>query len=312
MKVFRRFLRIVLSLFLLLNIMAAFHAYKFTHFYPANEVVKKRPEEMNWWDKTKAIVVGVRFPKSVNSVTPDTTYKTVNFKTADGIPIEAWYTEKSKAKGTVILFHGHGASKSKVLTEANYMYSLGYSTLLVDFRAHGGSGGDVCTIGYKEAEEVKLAYQYLVDKGEKNIVLWGISLGAATITHAISEYHIEPSKIILEMPFGALTDAVKGRVRIMGLPEQPIATLLTFWGGTEQGFWAFSHNPSAYAKSVNCPVLLQWGAKDPRVTREEIDAIYKNLVIPTKKLVVYESAGHESLCKKETLKWQAEVRAFLN
>ncbi len=55
MKFLRRIFRILLFLFLLLNMVAAFHAYKFTHFYPNSEIVKKKPEDINWWDKTYEI-----------------------------------------------------------------------------------------------------------------------------------------------------------------------------------------------------------------------------------------------------------------
>ncbi len=70
-------------------------------------------------------------------------------------------------------------------------------------------------------------------------MLWGISLGAATITRAVYEYDCKPEKIILELPFGSIEQAVQARLRMMHLPEEPLATLLTFWGGIENGFWAF-------------------------------------------------------------------------
>ena len=311
MKLIRRIFRIVFVLFLMLNIVAAFHAYKFTHFYPDAEVVKKKPEEMNWWDKASAILFGITYGKSQNSVKPDSAFAVLNLKTNSGLKIEAWQMRHLNSKGTVILFHGHGSSKSKLLNEAGYIYSLGYNTLLVDFKAHGGSEGKTCTIGFSEAEEVKMAYEHVQQKGEKNICLWGISMGAAAITHAVSKYNLTPQRIILEMPFGSLHDAVKGRVRTMGLPEQPIATLLTFWGGTEQGFWAFNFNPSDYVRKIHCPVLLQWGAKDARVTRKETEEIFANVGFTQKKLVIYETAKHESLCNKEPQKWQKEISGFL-
>jgi len=68
--------------------------------------------------------------------------------------------------------------------------------------------------------------------------------------------------------------------------------------------------PGEFAKKINCPVLLQWGKNDPRVTRGETDVIYANIMAP-KKLVIYETAGHESLCKKENEKWMTEVQTFL-
>ncbi|MBC7866048.1 MAG: dienelactone hydrolase family protein, partial [Gloeobacteraceae cyanobacterium ES-bin-316] len=107
-----------------------------------------------------------------------------------------------------------------------------------------------------------------------------------------------------------LFDAVKGRLKIMQLPPQPLATMLTFWGGTIHGFFAFNLKPAEYAKKIECPVLLQWGKNDPRVSSAETELIYNNIIGP-KKLVLYENSAHESLCKKETLKWTNEVTAFL-
>jgi esterase/lipase len=56
---------------------------------------------------------------------------------------------------------------------------------------------------------------------------------------------------------------------------------------------------------------LQWGKKDPRVKEAETTAIYANLAGP-KELVVYETAGHQSLCVQDHEKWLAAVSSFLN
>jgi uncharacterized protein len=310
MRILRRILVLVLILFVLLNVMSAFHAYKFTHFYEEPGLKRAKPEEMSIGDKASAIFLGVKYPKSVNSLIPQIPYETVHLTTSDQLKIEAWHCRQASPKGTVILFHGHGSSKSKVLPEAMSFYSMGYNVFLVDFRAHGGSQGNTCTIGYKEAEEVKLAYDH-IRQNEKNIILWGISLGAATITHAIDEYNLKPAKVILEMPFGSLLEAVKGRVRTMGLPAQPLSSMLAFWGGIEQGFWAFSLNPCNYAAKINCPTLIQWGRNDARVTEEEANCIFNSVPAAQKKLVVYEHSGHQSLFANETEKWEKEVGNFV-
>jgi alpha-beta hydrolase superfamily lysophospholipase len=292
-------------------VVTAFHAYKFTHFYDANEVALKSPDEQNKWDVTKAILFGINAVKRPNRVVADTAVETINLLAKDNTKIEGWYFKTdSLAKGTVILFHGHGSTKSGVMGEAAAFRKMGYHTFLIDFRAHGNSGGNTCTIGYKEAEDVQLAYNFIKEKGERHIVLWGISMGAAAISKAMNDYSLQPTKIILEMPFGSILEAAEGRIKMMGLAPEPLATLITFWGGTEHGFWAFGMKPSEYVKKITAPVLLQWGKNDPRVSETETDLIYKNLPA-TKKLVVYENCGHESLCKKENLKWLTEVHQFL-
>lgn len=311
MRLLRRALWTLLILFLLLNALAIFHACKFTYFYDQGDASIKKPEQMDKWDKTKAVLFGFNYKKSVNKSNPSVPFTTVLLLTVDSLHLKGWYMARKQAKGTVILFHGHGSSAYGVLDESNYMHSLGFNTFIVDFRAHGNSEGNVCTIGYEEGADVKAAYDYIRKRGEKNIILWGVSMGAAAITRAIAAYDVKPEKAILEMSFGTLAGAAKGRVRTMGLPVQPIAGLLTFWGGTVRGFWAFNMEPVEYAKKIECPVLVQHGAKDPRVTLAETKAIYGNIPHGRKRLVIYESAVHESLCRREPALWKAEIKNFL-
>ncbi len=309
----KKFVKLVfkclLGIFLLLNIMVIFHAYKLTHFYDRSSVAVLPERQKSGWSKASDIFMGAKAFKPQN-LAPDTIVQNIILTSSNGLKLAAWQLPATNAKGTIAMFHGHGSKKSALLTEAAVFRKLGYHTFLLDFRAHGNSEGNTCTIGYEEAEDVKLAYDYLKKNGEKNIVLYGVSLGAATITKAINDYELQPSKVILEMPFGSLYDAVKGRLKMMHLPPQPLAPMLTFWGGSMHGFWAFNLEPSEYAKKIQCPVLLQWGKQDPRVSQEETELIYNN-ISSNKKMVVYENSGHESFCKKETTKWTNEVTAFL-
>ncbi|OYU56265.1 MAG: alpha/beta hydrolase [Chitinophagaceae bacterium BSSC1] len=311
-KTIKRILYFFVGIFVLLNIMAAFHAYKFTHFYAGIPKAKK-PEEMTGLEKTSAIFFGNKFSKSKVVDSFSVAHQTIGLTTNDSMHLESWYAKAdSNAKGTILLFHGHGSSKSGIIAEATAFHKMGWNVLLTDFRAHGNSEGEVCTIGANEAKDVKAAFDYTRALGEKNIVLYGISLGASTILTAVDHEGIKPEKVILEMPFGTLVDGVKGRLRMMKVPEQPMSTLLAFWGGVEQGFWAFDHRPQDFASKLNCPVLLQWGLNDPRVTQDETNAIFKNLASHDKLLMVYARSGHQSLLKNEHEKWMSTVGKFLN
>ena len=309
-RILRLSIKIILVLFVLANIITAFHAYKFTHFYDSDALSVNAPIKKSGWQKTKEIFFGINAYKQKNTVTTDSVFQTVILKTNDGLKLEAWYIPVDSARGTVCLFHGHGGTKSGVYVESEAFRKMGYNTLLLDFRAHGNSEGNTCTIGYDESEDVKLAYDFIKNKGEQHIILWGISMGAAAVSKSISDFDLTPSKVILEMPFGSIVKAGEGRIKMMHLPPEPLATLITFWGGVEHGFWAFNLKPWEYAKKINCPVLLQHGAKDPRVTEEETKHLFDNIT-SEKKWVEYENSGHESLCKNEHDKWVKEVSAFL-
>ena len=187
--------------FILINISSALYAYKLTHFYE-DKTIRPPASSQNIFVKTWRLFTGPRFIKSVNTAAPAFPYDTIQLKTESGIFIDTWYAKPdSLSKGTVILFHGISSCKSQLLAEASDFRYQGYTIMLVDFRSHGNSGGHTTTVGYRETEEVKLAYDYVKGLGEKNIFLYGISMGATTVIKAISDYNLQVSGVVLEMPF---------------------------------------------------------------------------------------------------------------
>lgn len=303
---------ILLAQLILINISAALYAYKLTHLYtPTNETWTK-PASKNIFAKTWRLFTGPKFYKQTLTGSPGFPFSTVILKTGNDISIEAWYSKTdSISKGTVILFHGLMGNKGLVLDEASAFRTFGYNIMMVDVRDHGNSGGNVTTIGYKESEEVKLAYDHIMQTGEKNVYLWGASLGAVEIIKAVSDYQLHPSGIIIEMPFLSLQSHLKGRARILGFPEQPFGFLTSFWIGIEQGFNGLGFKTTKYAKNVNCPVLMQYGEKDDLVLRNETDAIYNAIASTNKRLVTYDEAAHESFLKRDPATWKRELTEFL-
>lgn len=296
---------------MLLNILIAFQAYHTTYFYEQGEVVRKKPSEMSKTEILTAGLFGAKVSKRSMTDTPARAFEVIKFKDAQGYMLEAWYVPVKAAKGTILLFHGHASSKSQVVREADYFNELGFNTLALDARSHGNSQGNVCTVGYQETEGVRLAYDWARNKGEKNIVLWGASMGAAMIMKAVPEYGLNPEKIILDCPFASMHDAVKGFLRNMKIPSSPIAEMLMFWASIERGVYVFDYQPATYAKNIKAPVLLEWGQKDVRVLETETKLNFEQLGSINKKLVVYKESGHESFCKKENALWKEQMNAFL-
>lgn len=300
-----------LSLVLLLNIITAFHAWKFTHFYDDGGRRNKPPEQMSTGEKLRTILFGVSIAKSVTTAHPAVPFETVILRTQKGLQLEGWWIPVKAPKGTVILFHGYNGNKGSLFPEADHFRALGYNTFLLDFRAHGNSEGYTCSVGYKEAEDVKLAWDYVQQKRKQPVVLWGVSMGAAAILKAVPEYGLTPQKVILQCPFASLTDAVKSRMRSVHLPAFPFSQVLTFWGGVEQGFWGPGFKPENYARQIHMPVLYFYGQKDIRVMPAETQAVFSNLGTQQKKLHIFPNAGHQSFCGKDSAAWRKEVTAFL-
>ncbi len=156
----------------------------------------------------------------------------------------------------------------------------------------------------------KSGFNYVSGEGEKNIILIGTSMGSAAILKAMDDYALSVQSIIIECPFGSLYQTTKARFRLMHVPSFPMASLLCFWGGVQNGYWAFSHNPSEYAKSVTSPVLLLYGEQDNRVSVEETDLIFKNIK-GYKVIKKYPQAGHDVFSERNRSNWTQDVSQFL-
>jgi len=295
--------------FLLINVVAFFHAYKFTHFADSGvKRTKKSEADLNFTEKLNALAFGVNIPKPRNEKQPSQPFETILLKSNK--EIECWSMKTDSAKGTVIIFHGYGGAKGSMIDKSDAFLNMGYNTLLVDFMGSGGSEGNQSTIGFKEAEEVKTCFEFLQHTGEKNIYLFGTSMGAVAVLKALHDYDIKPSGIIIECPFGTMYETTAARFSNMGVPAFPMAGILLFWGSVQNGFWAFSHNPCDYAKSVKCPTLVLYGEKDDKVSRKEIDLIFENLS-GEKTLRTYADARHENYLVHYHDAWVEDITGFL-
>jgi alpha-beta hydrolase superfamily lysophospholipase len=297
------------TIFILMNIVAFFHAYKFTHFIDKKISKTKGPDKLTLLGKAKALTFGINNPRPYNTKVPSQPFETIILKSNK--KIECWHINTVNSKGTVVIFHGYSGEKASMIANSDEVIKLGYSTFLVDFMGSCGSEGNQTTLGFKESEEVFTVYNYLKQQGEKNIILYGTSMGSVAIMKAIYDYNIEPNSIIIECPFGSMYKTTCARFKIMNVPSFPMAGLLDFWGGIQNGFWAFGHNPTKYAKSISCPTLLLYGEQDKNVSREEIDDIYKNLK-GTKELKTFKGAEHENYLLKYESEWLNYVQSFLN
>jgi uncharacterized protein len=311
-KKFRLYLKwlvwIVAAQIVLANISASIYAYKFTHFYnpPSTHLASQ-----NIFHDTWKLFVGPRFYKNSNEPEPSFPYETVQLKTSDGIPIDTWYSKTDSSKACVIFLHGYSINKSFLEAEAAMFKQWGYSVLLVDLRGHGKSGSNSTSFGMKETDELEKACAFIKQRGNSKIILYGVSLGAGVCIKAVAENKIHPDAIIADVPFKNLHQHFKSRAKTLGFPSEPFAMLTTLWIGIEKGYNSFQYDISSYAKKVNCPVLMEWGAKDDLVTKKETESIFNNLASKNKRLLVYPEGGHGAFLNIDPVTWQKEVQSFL-
>jgi alpha-beta hydrolase superfamily lysophospholipase len=273
------------------------------------------PNSLSLLEKIHVVLFGVTIPKPRNMSTPadfGLDFKTYRFPNGLHDSLEAWYIPRKRPKATVILFHGYCGSKSQLLPLAREFHNLGCSTFLVDFYGSGGSSGDSTSVGYFEAKDVVASYG--VVKGNwpaLPVVLYGYSMGGAALLRAVSVHGMRADALILESVFAEMLGAARNRIQSLGLPDVFASELFVFWGGIQNGFNGFRHNPSEYAHDVTCPILILHGQQDERVKKGDATTLFNN-VKGRKRLVLFLSSGHELKLGNNRALWCKSVKRFLN
>lgn len=128
-----------------LNVVAYRQAHGFTHFAPVGPRTR-----IGQLSAVEVLIDGPRVPRPENRRTPadiGLAYERHVFRGGRGVALEAWLVHRTDAHGTVVLFHGHAASKDSQLREARAFHGMGFNALLVDFYGSGGSDGSGTSIG---------------------------------------------------------------------------------------------------------------------------------------------------------------------
>lgn len=127
----------------------------------------------------------------------------LSIKSADGLELRAWYLPaEEETKHFALLAHGHKCNGPDEFSHMIPFYhnELKYNVLLPDHRAHGRSEGKYMGFGALDHKDILLWVRYLIDRfGEDiEIILHGISMGAATVMLANSANPPEQVKLIVE------------------------------------------------------------------------------------------------------------------
>ena len=196
----------------------------------------------------------------------------------DGSPLKlaAWWIPHPLANGRcAVLLHGYADAKVGAIAWAPVWHALGYNLLVPDLRAHGESGGSVCTAGDRERHDVQQLIDRLrADRAEDTheLVLFGISMGAA-VAGAVAAERDDIAAVVMESPYARFDDAALAHMELMGLPGRSLqrqALGLAQWL-TNADFGAA--DPVKQIPKMNCPVLLIESGRDALLSPEDRAAL---------------------------------------
>ena len=214
-----------------------------------------------------------------NGLTPasfQVPFEDVSFAAADGVTLKGWWVPAQDAHGTVVLVHGLNRSRIEMVRKVPFLHAQGWNALLFDLRHHGESGGNASTFGHFEKQDVRAAAELARKKSRGPIVLWGVSLGAASATLAAAE---DPSVagLVCDSSYRSLRDTVNHHVTLARswrwwmkiVPSWPVRSEVLYWIGQRGRFDPDAVDvQAAAAKLHGRPALFVCNSGDRRMPPE--------------------------------------------
>jgi|GEM_PF-713187 hypothetical protein len=240
-------------------------------------------------------------------------YEDVTLMTSDGLRIESWYLPQEAGQGTIIYCHGLFQQRSEMIDQAIFMHKQGYRGLMIDFRRHGKSEGDLTSFGYYERLDVEAALRYVVDqRGETGpIILWGISMGAANTLLATAEQP-EVDAVIAESSFYSGGETLANDLGRFRLPRFPFADIIVFFTELRLDMDIDDLHIGRVAANIhNRPILLVAGTADTRIPIHNHERLYADIQSPLKDQLIIERATHGDIWEMATEVYGEKILSFL-
>ena len=119
-------------------------------------------------------------PRTVGAPPADLNAVSISLESESGSLVSGWHARSNLNNGVIVLLHGIRSTRLSMLERARILHHAGYSTVMIDFQAHGESPGDAITVGFLEKYDVRAAVQFArTEHPDEPIAVVGVSLGGA-------------------------------------------------------------------------------------------------------------------------------------
>ncbi len=217
-------------------------------------------------------------------------FEELSIKTEDGNTISALHFKVENPKGIIYYHHGNAGSLEGWGNRAVDFTSRGYEVLMYDYRGFGKSTGSIKNEKMLYSDALLIYKKLIYDYKERDIILYGTSLGTGIATKLAHENH--PKMLILETPYYNFYEVAK-----FHYPYLPNSILLHYQFKTDR-----------LLPDLNIPTFLFHGTEDETVPYNHAERLEK--LSDNVKLITIQEGSHSNL--NTFHKYHEELDKILN
>ena len=226
-------------------------------------------------------------------------FEPLNIQTKDSLILRGYFIKTEKPRGTIILIHGIADCKEHFYPFCQQLKSIGCQTIVFDLRAHGQSGGDYCTFGYFEKNDLDILIDSLILKNIKQpFGIYGNSLGGAVALQVLGE-NKNLNFGIIESTFDEFPKvALEYGEDFIGIRSETLTNHVLRKSGDIAHFNPFEVKPVVSCIQITCPMFMAHGDSDNKIPVAFGENNYKALKTTDKQFIRVQGAGHFDLHQK--------------
>jgi len=214
----------------------------------------------------------------------------------------------------VIVVHGYYGKANDMGYYAKEYYNRGHNVLVVDLRGHGQSEGNYIGMGWHDRLDIIDWANYLISKNPKcQIILHGISMGAATVMMATGENLPTNVKVAIEdCGYSSIWEEFEVQLDVLfKLPAFPVLNAASAVCKIRAGYMLEEGTAIEQVKKSKTPTLFIHGKEDKFVPFEMLDKVYQAANCEKEKLIIEGAAHAEASWTNPELYWKT-VNEFIN
>lgn len=212
----------------------------------------------------------------------------------------------------VIMVHGYRGDGASIISPIKKMNNKGYNLLIPDLRGHGESEGDYIGMGWDDRHDILQWVNFLLDINPNiSIVLYGVSMGGATVMNVAGENIPHQVKAIIEdCGYTSVWDLFKAHIDMSNLESEIALRMASFATRLRAGYAIEDDQPIEQVKKSKVPILFIHGDQDDFVPFSMLDDLYNAANCEKQKLII-QGAGHANSCSVNTKLYYQTIFDFI-
>ncbi|WP_343009607.1 alpha/beta hydrolase [Clostridium celatum] len=214
----------------------------------------------------------------------------------------------------VITVHGYTSEGINMSSYAKNYYDMGYNVLIPDLRSHGLSEGDYIGMGWDDRLDIiSWINNILEDNADAEIILHGVSMGAATVSMVSGEDLPSNVKaIVADCGYTSVWDEFAYQLDdLFSLPQFPILNVSSLVSKVRAGYFLGTASSLKQVEKSKTPILFIHGDKDDFVPYYMIEELY-NATSSKKEMLTIKDAGHAKSSEVDPETYWTTVYNFTN